>query len=59
MRIIAILAILSLSACTVAGSTKRHSGVGFSNTANPTAGPTAPAAENDYRGKLMEDLAAG
>ena len=59
MRIIGIIAILGLSACSVANNTARHGGTGFTNGTAAVNAPVAPAAEGDYRGKLMEEIAAG
>lgn len=55
MRIIGLIVILGLSACSVANNTERHSGVGISNEGVP-AKPNTPAGETDYRAKLYEDL---
>lgn len=57
MRIIAILMILGVSACSVTKNTDRHSGAGIVNQSVPVAEATAPpAGETDYRGKLMEEI---
>ena len=56
MRIIGLIAILGLSACSVSKNTARHSGVGITN-GGAASETTAPAAEGDYRAKLYGDLA--
>lgn len=59
MRIIGIIFVLAISGCTVAGNTARHSGAGFTHAAPAPSEPVQPAAEGDYRGKLMEEINAG
>lgn len=57
MRIIALISVLTLTACSVSDITDRHSGPGISNSGVPSAsGSTTPAGDEDYRGKLMEEL---